>query len=203
MRRSQYEELMSLNDIQLNGTLLGELYPRALVVTEGEKNAGTGELESLSTPATLPSEPVAAVIRKEAETGKPVFLGNNQKKVTVIVQYSDAVHLPDEQLQFLTTMLNACKLSLGDVAIHNFHAAKGLAANDITAALKSRVVLLFGVTPDAFGLPIHFPAYQVQPLAGITYLYSPELEYYKTTDETESRTRKSQLWVCLKQIFLI
>ncbi|MCR6721474.1 MAG: hypothetical protein NVV59_14585 [Chitinophagaceae bacterium] len=189
-----------MNDVQLNEVLLSELYPHALVVTGIEKNAREHQPEKVEAlPETSPATTPVSV--KQEVTGKPAFLGNNQQQVTIIVQYADAVHLPDEQLQFLTTMLNACKLSLGDVAIHNFNPEKNLVARDITSELKSKVVLLFGVTPDVFGLPTHFPAYQVQPLAGITYLYSPALEYYKTPDETESRTRKSQLWVCLKQIF--
>lgn len=191
---------MSLNDVQLNEVLLSELYPHALVVTGVEKNAVRAQPEIAEVLPVVSPAPSTVSANGEM-SDKLAFLGNNQKQVTIIVQYTDAVHLPDEQLQFLTTMLNACKLSLGDVAIHNFHPERNLVASDITAELKSKVVLLFGVTPDAFGLPTHFPAYQVQPLAGITYLHTPALEYYKTSDETESRTRKSQLWVCLKQIF--
>ena len=40
-------------------------------------------------------------------------LGNNQKNILIVVNYGNAVHLPDEELSFLTSMLAACKLSLG------------------------------------------------------------------------------------------
>lgn len=191
---------MSFNDIQLNDYLLTELYRRALVVTETDPKAPASTPAPPAETAAAPATPASAAPPQKTV---PAILGSNQKQVTIIVHYTNAVHLPDEQLEFLSSMLTACKLSLADVAIHNFHAGKGLVANDITTALRSQTVLLFGVSPDQFGLPIQFPPFQVQPLAGITYLYSPELEYYKTTDPQETRNRKMQLWNCLKLIFRI
>ena len=153
--------------------------------------------------AEITSTPIAEPTPVFQKPEKPAILGHNLKHVTIIVQYPQDVHLPDAQLQFLSALLTACKLTVADVAIHNFQNRNEFKAADITSFLKSKTVLLFGVSPTGFGLPIDFPAFQIQPLAGITYLYSPNLEYFQTADDAEMKLRKSQLWLCLKQIFHI
>jgi hypothetical protein len=186
---------MSLNDIQLPSALLEGLYGRSLVLTE---QAGP-QLQIAE------EKPVNAVKEKaQAEKSAPAtlsYLGNNQRQVTVIVQHTDYTHLPDGDLELLTAMLKACGMSLNDVAVHNFDPQKGIVGKDIVSELKSKTVLLFGVSPDSFGLPIQFPAFQVQQHAGITYLFTPALAYFQEGDAGEIKQRKSDLWVCLRTIF--
>ncbi len=55
-----------------------------------------------------------------------------------MVNYDNAVHLPDEELNFLTNMLAACKLSLGDVAIVNKYNYKETSYKDFLQNLKVR-----------------------------------------------------------------
>jgi hypothetical protein len=49
------------------------------------------------------------------------FLGENQKGICILVKYENDVYLPDKELDFLVSILHACKLNLGDVAIINCH----------------------------------------------------------------------------------
>lgn len=187
---------MSLNDIQLQPALLEGLFGRSLVLT-GEAGASL-LLEEEKPPK---EESRAGGSSEKAQAPGLPFLGNNQRQVTVIVQHADYTHLPDVDLELLTAMLKACGMSLNDVAVHNFDPEKGIVAKDILSALKSKTVLLFGVSPDRFGLPIQFPPFQVQQHAGVTYLYTPELAYFQEGDAAEIKLRKSNLWTCLRTIF--
>lgn len=186
---------MSLNDIQLKPGLLEGLFGRSLVLT-GEAGASL-LLEEEKPPK---EESRAGGSEKVPAPGLP-YLGNNQRQVTVIVQHADYTHLPDADLELLTAMLKACGMSLIDVAVHNFDPEKRIVAKDILSELKSKTVLLFGVSPDQFGLPIQFPQFQVQKHAGVTYLYTPELAYFQEGDAAEIKLRKSNLWTCLRTIF--
>jgi hypothetical protein len=183
---------MGLNDIELPASVIASLYPSALVTTGVEKG--------LPVSAADPAAP-AATEEQPAGTGTAPafswkFLGNNKKAVLVVVNNPDILHLPDDDLSFLTNMLTACKLSLGDIILINFHHYRekgGLAA---LKHFKSREVLLFGIEPTDFGLPVSFPEYQVQAVANVQYLYSPALAVI-----ADDKAAKGKLWGCLKKLF--
>jgi hypothetical protein len=175
---------MELNSIRLNPSLVTELYHSSLV-------AGDETSESAG-PATIDET------TKEVAAPGLKFLGENKKNILMVVNHSDSMHLPDDELSFLTSILSACQLNLGDVAIVNLHNYPDNNYQTFIAEFKSRVVFLFGVSPTAFGLPIDFPQFQVQPFSKSTFLASPPLHDYSTDN-----LLKSKLWVCLKRIFVI
>ena len=179
---------MSLNDLHLSPAVLSRLYPATLINT-----AKTDIVQADSIAKDLPK----TKIESEKQT-KPAwkFLGDNQQKILIVVNYKDAVHLPDEELSFLTNMLAACKLSLGDVAIVNRHNYEGIFCKEILTHFQSKIVFLFGVEPAEFGLPVSFPYFQVQSVAKCTFLYTPALEERHT-----EVLLKSKLWVSLRSIF--
>lgn len=176
---------MGLNDLHLPPTVVSALYPGSLVSLDSE-------ITSKPEKTTKPAAPV----EKEAEEPILKYLGNNKKNILVVVSYPDAVHLPDEALTFLTNMLTACKLSLGDVAIVNRKNYPEGTYKDLVAQFKSKTVFLFGIDPLDFGMPVGFPHYQVQHLANSTFLYSPSLDEHKNDP-----LLKSKLWVSLRNIF--
>lgn len=176
---------MSLNDIRLPAAVMAALYPSSLVET------GLAEGSAPLPGNFAPSKPVT-----ETAAASPwKYLGDNQRNILIIVDHADLLHLPDEELTFLTSILTACKLSLGDVAIVNRSHHPQDYREHITY-FRSRIILLFGVAPAAFNLPVDFPHFQVQSLAECTFLYSPPLSERHT-----DTLFKSKLWVCLKRIF--
>ncbi len=179
---------MGLNDLQLSPAVLSRLYPSSLVNTDKNDSvepAGPGEnLTESKKAAERPAEPAWK------------FLGSNQQNILIVVNYSNAVHLPDEELNFLTSMLAACKLSLGDVAIVNRNNYKDVPYKEILTHYKSKIVFLFGIEPTGFGLPVSFPPFQVQSVAGSTFLFTPSLEERHT-----DALLKSKLWISLRSIF--
>jgi hypothetical protein len=124
------------------------------------------------------------------------YLGENKKNILLVVNYENATYLPDGQLNFLISILGACKLSLGDVAILNLATAPASSYNDIWEQFKSRTTMLFGITPTAFAMPVNFPEFQVQPFNNCTFVHTPLLEELE-----RDKILKSKLWVCLRRIF--
>ncbi len=173
---------MDLNNIELPGFLIADLYPNSLV-----DGALVNEKELFST--VSPKQSVTEDITWKS-------LGNNQRNILIIVNSSEAVYLPDNELAFLTGVLGACKFSLADVAIVNLAHYPGASYKELTAFFKSKIVLLFDVEPASFGLPMSFPHYQIQPFSNNSFLYSPSLK-----DLENDKVEKSKLWVCLKRLF--
>lgn len=167
---------MELNNIQLPTSLVTDLYKNTLIETEDH-------------PVKHPEKNISNEV-----TWK--YLGNNEKNVLIIVKYNDAVHLPDEQLGFLSKLLSACKMNMGDVVIVNFDQNPYMTYKTANNHFKSKTVLLFEVEPPSFGLPLNFPHFQVQSFSGQTYLYAPSLDELE-----ENELLKSKLWVCLRRIF--
>jgi hypothetical protein len=159
---------MSLNNIQLKSSLLAGLYKNSLVQTE---RIVTAEM-------------------------KPVkCLGNNHKNILVIVSNPSVPFLPDEEFNFLTSILAACKLSIADIGIINNKNTE-LADLQNLINLESKNVLLFGVEPLTIGLPINFPAFQLQSFNSRTYLYAPQLSQIEN-----DKALKGRLWSALKTMF--
>lgn len=210
---------MSLNNLSLNPHLLSQLYPNALLETEAAPAAApqpTQQIEQapvqvapppVSQPAPAPVEPAPIAPVATAAPATPVappqpvaygntpFLGGNKKGVLVLVSNEGVPFLPDAELEFLSAILSACRLSIADVAIVNLH----LYPQPYTALLeqfKSQQVLLMGITPQQVDLPFHFPHFQLQPFDNRTYLSAPPLGQM-----AGSRDLKMQLWGCLKRMF--
>jgi hypothetical protein len=169
---------MDLNDIKLNPSVAAALYRFSLVESD------------IKGPA-LQAAPVTTSSTKSLK-----YLGENKKNILIVVKHEEATHLPDEELSFLTNILAACHLSLGDVAIVNTSNYPSHTYKEYIDEFRSRVVLLFGTDPLSFGLPLDFPQFQVQSFAKCTFLYSPALNEY-------DKLLKSKLWVCLKRIFVV
>jgi hypothetical protein len=159
---------MSLNNIQLHPHMLAGLYADVLMETDTN---------------TIPDKQ------------PPKHLGNHQKNITIIVNYPHLPFLPDQDLNFLTNILNACRLSLADIAIINFYQSGGITEKELRD-LSSKQVLLFGLDPTSIGLPVNFPQYQIQPFNKINYLHAPSL-----SELEKDKSLKQKLWLSLKTMF--
>lgn len=176
---------MDINHIKLDNNLIADLYSNLLV-----ENKNIAETAAISI-----NDGIISKERKE-NFSTIKSLGENSKNILLVVTYKDSAFLPDDQLNFLTKILTACKLSLADVAIFNLHPFAGKPYNEIISHFNSKTVLLFGLSPKDFGMPIQFPVYQVQAFNKTTFLYSPVLEQLERDPK-----EKSKFWKCLKNIF--
>jgi hypothetical protein len=171
---------MSINNITLPAHTVADLYQGSLIA---EKSVAAPLLEQPLQPGANTSSAWKS-------------LGNNQQQILIIVNNNEAVHLPDNELAFLTGIIGACKLSLADVAIVNLNNHPGAGYKELTTEFKSRKVFLFGIEPATFGLPMSFPHYQMQAFTGISFLYAPALKELEN-----DKAEKMKLWGCLKKMF--
>lgn len=160
---------MSLNNISLNPALLVDLFGDNLVeLTENKQ-------------VTQPME----------------YVGNNLKNVLVLFN-NNSKNMPESDFAFLKSIINACKLTISDVAILNLQANGTFTYTSLYEIFESKVVLLFDIEPLSIDLPFNFPHFQVQQFDGCTYLSSPSLGLYH-----EDKVLKTKLWTCLKSLFNI
>ena len=188
---------MGLNSIDLPAAMVANIYGFALVET--------GEIAPLESPAKpvakkeveeIIEAPKVEIKATATEPKGPLrSLGENRKNVLILVDAADAVFLGDKDLELLTSILAACKLSLADVAIVNKH-QHTIVYKELIGTFSSKVCLLFDIPPSAIDLPVDFPAYQVQPFAGCSFLYGPSLGEMQNDQEL-----KKKLWVSLKRLF--
>jgi hypothetical protein len=182
-----------MNKIELSPQILAGLYPSSLVLADENIPAAAGQQMDRAAIAPPSKTKTADTTAVEWKT-----LGGNKKNILIAVNYPGTAFLPDNELAFLTNMLSACKLSLDDVSIINIAPYKLFNYKDLIGHYKSNKVFLFGIEPADFGLPVSFPAFQVQSFSGCTYLFAPTLEESK-----DDKLLKSKLWVCLQRIFAI
>ena len=129
------------------------------------------------------------------EPGRLTFMGGNAAGITILVNNPGERFLTNKQQTFLTGILNACKLRSEDVAIVNL-ADLSLTYTEISEALTPKIILLFGVLPDAIQLPFMIPHFQKQLYNEQVYLSAPSLDEVENNKEL-----KQKLWVSLKQLF--
>lgn len=176
---------MSLQETNLPGFVMANLYGKSLVITE-----------SIQVKQKLDESTAAA---PQPSAGKLNFLGSNEKKITIVVSYTDQVFLPDEQLSFLSAVLQACKLNLADISIVNLYNTT-LTHQALREKLDFKHLLLFGVSADSIGLAAanHFVP---RAEGGFSLMESPALELLNKASD-EAKLLKSKLWLSLKQMLL-
>jgi len=154
-------------------------------------------------PPVISSAPPPAQAQPASGTAEPVYkiLGNNRRKITIVVQSPGIAFLPDDQLSFLGKMLEACKMNMGDVAIVN-HATVPVQIAPLKEQLQPSFILLFGLGPVDIRLPMNFPVFKIMNYDQCTYLSSPPLAELLQPGE-EGKLLKSKLWVSLKALFEI
>ena len=123
-----------LSDIQLPDSVIGELYKLPLI--PGEKGSK-----------------ITAVPEGNDQHAVYKFLGKNQRHIIMIVDFRKDVFLPEEHLQFISKILEACKMNLADVAIINTNSAP-VNIESLRQQLAPAFIILFGIEPVKIGLPL-------------------------------------------------
>lgn len=153
--------------------MLAALYGHSLIETEEEEIiAGKKEPVRISQPFK--------------------YLGNNARKVCILVNDPETAFLPEDQLAFISKMLGACQMNIADVAIVNM-ASGNITFHDVVTELKPLKILAFGVTPDLTKLE-NSPGIEYLTVAGLSDLVN---------ENDSSRALKGKLWSGLKEMFAI
>lgn len=184
---------------QLPDFVLAQLYPTSLVIVETEVAKSESALNISSTLTDELPEPKQQFSLKDRPENW--YLGKNAKKITILVNESDAAFLNDANLDFLTKILGACKLNMGDVAVVNIARYLSLYP-EIKKELAPSICIFFGVKTNEIQLPFIIPDYQIQQHDQCKFLAAPVFAKF-TTDNPEAKLEKSKLWASLKTLFNI
>jgi len=165
---------MSLDNFQIPINLLPELYSNSLVLLDDKQ------------PKSI------SLIRDNFD-----FLGGNKKNILILVNVADFVHLSDENLQFLTSVLAACKLSIADVAILNLNRLFQYDEIQLKDFFKPNTIIYFDIDFSNLDTVIPNQLYEVTTITNINYLRTQSLQVI-----AENIEAKKRLWNCLKMIFV-
>ncbi|RYF95372.1 MAG: hypothetical protein EOO02_23200 [Chitinophagaceae bacterium] len=147
---------------------------------------------------SLPKEILRATVH--VSEGPYRFLGKNQRNVSVIARYTHDPYIPEQDLEFLTKLLSACKLNLGDVAIIN-DSVQPVKFQKLNEELAPKFVLMFGLEPSELGLPLNFPQLKPQAFSNCNFLIIPPIGELLPDTPAVKETKK-KLWESLKKMFL-
>ena len=183
---------MSTDKTILSSSVLVDLYKDSLVVVEDIPLENKATVEQ--TIETKKEE-----IKEVKWEGPIKSLGEHNKKITVIVNDPNSVHLNEMDFILLTSILNACRLTIADIALINI-GKQPVGLHQILQELPSTLVLSFAV--DATQLKVKLPStiYKVTQLGETHILFSNALSTMQGTG-VEAKQEKAKLWTVLKKIF--
>lgn len=185
---------MELDGFRLSPDQIAVLYKSSLVVIPGVRKASGGfDGQKTVTPAADSQRVNSPVVPPDAPLK---FMGNNKRHILLLVRDPSAVFLDEKTFQFLISIMDACKLSMEDVALVNTAHTGARLITGIAEELDSQIILLFGIPLSEMELPMVFPNYQVQAYGGKTYLGADPL-----VGIAADRMQKGLLWGSLKQLF--
>ncbi len=166
---------MSLDNIQLTGLLYTSIFKNYLVDLSNNKNG-----------KTLDSK---AIID---------FLGGNKQHILFVAKDSQNKFLADNQMKFLNDLLNACDLTMADIAFMNIYKKSNVSYRDLAKQINPKKILLLGVSSRELDLPFEIPFFQIQNFQEQVYIICPPLDEMQLNKEL-----KKQLWNCLQKVFNI
>lgn len=152
------------------------------------------QVEKVKIPASLLSALYKDVL---IDASMPSSSEGKKAMRAVIVAMHSNEKIEKEANELLSGILTACKLDNSNAAVLYTDKESETDLQFIKTHYTTSIVILFGIAPAAFGLPINFPPFQIQQVDNIQFVASPALE-----EMISDKSLKMQLWNCLKQIFI-
>jgi hypothetical protein len=163
----------------LPNSVLVNLYKESLVLGVAPTNVDK------KVQASQPVEEKNTAIASEEHLTAPIkFLGEHQKKILVLVQDPDAVHLNERAF---------------DIALINL-ANKNFSLHQILTQVPSDFVLIFDINPTQLKIKLPTKLYTPILLGATQLLFSNNLSTMQGLDQ-DSKIEKTKLWSALKIIF--
>jgi hypothetical protein len=190
--------------IILPAAALVSLYKDTLVLPE--KKIKSAEKEAIEMVEAIGKDAIATTPTKEvlneqkSTPSQPIkFLGDHLKKILVLVHDENAVYLNEADLGLLSSILNACKLNLADIALVNT-ASQPLSLHEILETLPSQYVFVFALTGTALKIKLPTTLYKAIELGDTQILFSGSLQSMQGAEQN-AKMEKSKLWNALKLLF--
>jgi len=193
---SLYKDSLVLPENKINPALIEE--QNANLAADQEAFAKKNKKKEPAIESNTNEEVAVAEETMEALTNFK-YLGDHHKKIIVLVSDPASVYLNETDFILLTSILNACRLTIADIALVNLGQQKA-GLHQILQLLPSKLVIAFEL--DSIALKIKLPTqlYKVIPLGENNLLFSKSLASMQGTD-ANAKQEKAKLWAVLKQIF--
>ncbi len=184
---------MKVEKTILPPAVLVSLYKDSLVLPEKEIK-----------PAIIPENKLPgkeqATITDETEMASPIkYLGDHHKKILVVVNDPESVYLNETDFILLTSILNACRLTIADIALINVGNQKA-GLHEMLTKLPSLLVIAFDIDAKALKIKLPSTLYKTTPLGETNLLFSAALSTMQGSS-LDAKKEKGKLWTVLKQIF--
>jgi hypothetical protein len=186
---------MSINNIILSPFTVKKLYQTGLVVENNNKNnqsdflpAKDNEIENVEKKITNPTN----------NGNLMKHLGKNNRHILILVNRETHAFLDDDSLSFLMNILNACSISMQDVALVNVHNNADAVFQKLIEQFTPKYILFFDTAPHLLDFPVQIPSYKIQVYNNQQYLCATSLSNLE-----RNKDEKKQLWLCLKTMFNI
>ena len=195
---------MQESKIILPAAALVSLYKDTLVLPEKEIKSAEKEAQAIvaaiGKQAIANTPPQEVINEQKLVPSLPLkFLGDHLKKIVVLVDDENAVYLNEFDLGLLSSILNACKLTLADIALVNI-ASQPLSLHEILETLPSQYVLAFSITGAALKIKLPSTLYKAIELGDTQILFSAGLNSMQGAEQN-AKVEKSKLWNALKVLF--
>lgn len=162
---------MGFETIQLTGQQIEELYSSHLVITEKTGN------------------PKPETTAKPAGTG---ITGKNKKQFVWVVNEAGYPFLSDEDFQFLSEVISACKMNMDDIALVNI-AQNNMDFEQTIAELQPKILIASFL--DQNWIPVKNEMYTLQQEENFQFYITEKLQVIRN-----DKVKKSKLWLALKQM---
>ncbi len=169
-----FTAFMSFEKFQLNSEIVSEIYNNSIFILE-EKQANTQSVDSMM----------------------PPHLGNYQKQILIFVSNEQHPFLADPEMDLLTAILNACKLSFNDVALCNCFKNNSSDIDAYFQKMNPTKTILFGHNP-ILHITGNIKEYHPLQLAKGECLLSQDLSFLLANPDS-----KKILWDALRVLFKI
>ncbi len=140
-----------------------------------------------------------AIETSEHTTTTLKYLGDHHKKILVIVNDPDSVYLNETDFILLTSILNACRLTIADIALVNRGNQKPN-LHEMLTKLPSTLVIAFDIEAKDLKIKLPTTLYKTIALGDTHLLFSAALSTMQGTG-ADAKKEKAKLWTALKQIF--
>ena len=135
-------------------------------------------------------------LNNDCDVHKIVSLGGNEKNILFLVKDSENKFLGDEEMNLLSNLITACKLTMADIALVNV-TNDTMNYQQLSDQFQSKKVLIFGIKTSELELPFAIPDFQIQAFQEQLYLTAPPFKQFLTNKDL-----KKELWICLQKLFL-
>ena len=193
---SLFKDSLVLPDNKINPAILEE----QLATLAADQEAFAKQNKAKAPKLEEATHQEASTVEAEVNLATPLkYLGDHSKKIVVIVNDPASVYLNEPDFILLTSILNACRLTIADIALINLGNQKA-SLHQILNNLPSTLVIAFEVDSKALKIKLPTNLYKLTPLGESNLLFSKSLSSMQGMDQN-AKQEKAKLWAVLKQIF--